>query len=60
MQRYAVRRAQRGSCDDLEIYDAEPKTIEVVDVREDVEPTGLVDQYGNQICRVKDRIGFVR
>lgn len=34
----------------------EPKTA--IEVGEDAEPAGMLDQHGNQIVRMKQRIGF--
>jgi hypothetical protein len=36
-----------------------PTDITVIEEGEPVEPTGLIDHNGDDICRVKDPIGFV-
>lgn len=53
-----VARAMYWS-DELECEINYPSGITVIEVGETQEPTGLVDEHGHDICRVKDPIGFV-
>ena len=58
MPRYRTKPKSYWS-EDLQEEINYPTDITVIEQGAPVEPTGLVDENGDDICRVKDPIGFV-
>lgn len=59
MPRYKSRPKGMYWSEDLQEEINYPTDITVIEEGEPVEPTGLIDHNGDDICRVKDPIGFV-
>jgi hypothetical protein len=59
--RYVTRRApaKQWYSEDLGEECQHATTITVFEVGDEVEPTGLIDRHGHNICRVKATAGFI-
>ena len=59
MRRYTTR-PKTYYCEELDEEINYPPTLTVIEVGCEAEPTGLIDEHGQDICRLKTPIGFLR
>ena len=54
-----ISRKPKADYDEDAYWDNGPMINQItVDDRDDYEPTGLLDKDGNELCRVRQKVGF--